>query len=61
MATIYLNWPLAIAVLHNGGAALLVLLLTMLNYKAKFQLDAAQNRSIHRDTLAAAPSALSQK
>jgi cytochrome c oxidase assembly protein subunit 15 len=61
MATIYLNWPLAIAVLHNGGAALLVLLLTMLNYKAKFQLDAAQNRSIHRDAFAAAPSALSQK
>lgn len=60
MATIYLNWPLAIAVLHNGGAALLVLLLTMLNYKAQFQLDAAQN-SIHRDTLATAPSALSQK
>lgn len=65
MATIYLNWPLAIAVLHNGGAALLVLLLTMLNYKAQFQLDAAQNRNIqhgiHRDTLATAPSALSQK
>ncbi|WP_038496156.1 COX15/CtaA family protein [Janthinobacterium agaricidamnosum] len=39
IATIYLNWPLAIAVLHNGGAALLVLLLTMLNYKVRFQLD----------------------
>ncbi|MGK5026702.1 COX15/CtaA family protein [Janthinobacterium sp. RB2R34] len=65
LATIYLNWPLAIAVMHNGGAALLVLLLTMLNYKAKFQLDAAQNRNIqhciHRDQRAAAPSALSQK
>ena len=60
LATIYLNWPLAIAVMHNGGAALLVLLLTMLNYKAKFQLDAAQT-SIHRDTLATAPSARSQK
>ncbi|KAB8043179.1 COX15/CtaA family protein [Janthinobacterium aquaticum] len=43
LATIYLNWPLAIAVMHNGGAALLVLLLTMLNYKAKFQLDAARH------------------
>jgi cytochrome c oxidase assembly protein subunit 15 len=32
-ATVSLNWPLALAVLHNGGAALLVLLLTMLNYK----------------------------
>ncbi|NMM27257.1 MAG: heme A synthase [Glaciimonas sp.] len=34
LSTIFLNWPLAIAVLHNGGAALLVLLLVMLNYKA---------------------------
>ena len=34
IATIFLNWPLAIAVLHNGGAALLVMLLVMLNYKA---------------------------
>lgn len=42
VATIYLNWPLVIAVLHNGGAALLVLLLTMLNYKAKFQHDIAR-------------------
>src|SRR5450830_213101 len=42
LATIYLSWPLSIAVLHNGGAALLVLLLTMLNYKAKFQLDVAR-------------------
>src|SRR5471032_3117126 len=42
LATIYLNWPLAIAVLHNGGAALLVLLLTMLNYKAKYQYDIAK-------------------
>ncbi len=32
MATVLLNWPLTIAVLHNAGAALLVLLLTMLNY-----------------------------
>ena len=40
IATIFLNYPLAIAVLHNGGAALLVLLLTMLNYRAKFQYEA---------------------
>ena len=58
MATIYLNWPLAIAVLHNGGAALLVLLLTMLNYKAKFQLDAALQRSVYRaSTSATVPTA----
>ncbi len=33
MATVLLNWPLTIAVLHNAGAALSVLLLTMLNYR----------------------------
>ncbi|MEC5160953.1 heme a synthase [Janthinobacterium sp. CG_23.3] len=42
IATIYFDWPLAIAVLHNGGAALLVLLLTMLNYRAKLQLEIAR-------------------
>jgi len=40
VATIYLNYPLTIAVLHNAGAAALVLLLTMLNYRAKFLNDA---------------------
>jgi cytochrome c oxidase assembly protein subunit 15 len=35
VATVYFNWPLAIAVIHNGGAALLILLLIMLNYKAR--------------------------
>lgn len=34
MATVFLKWPLAIAVMHNGGAALLVSLMVMLNYKA---------------------------
>ncbi|CAN7553357.1 COX15/CtaA family protein [Pseudoduganella sp. LjRoot289] len=42
LATIYLSFPLAVAVLHNAGAALLVLLLTMLNYRAKHQFDTAQ-------------------
>jgi cytochrome c oxidase assembly protein subunit 15 len=36
LATIYLNWPLAIAVIHNGGAALLVILMVMLNYKVRY-------------------------
>lgn len=36
LATIYLNWPLAIAVVHNGGAALLVILTVMLNYKVRY-------------------------
>lgn len=35
LSTIFLNWPLAIAVAHNGGAAALLLLLVMLNYKTR--------------------------
>jgi cytochrome c oxidase assembly protein subunit 15 len=35
IATVYLNLPLALAVLHNGGAALLVVLLVVLNYKSR--------------------------
>ncbi len=35
LATIYLSWPLAIAVMHNGGAAFILLMLVMLNYKAR--------------------------
>jgi cytochrome c oxidase assembly protein subunit 15 len=31
--TVYFNFPLALAVIHNGGAALLVVLLVLLNYK----------------------------
>jgi cytochrome c oxidase assembly protein subunit 15 len=34
-STIFFKWPLVLAVAHNGGAALLVLLLTMLNYRAR--------------------------
>ena len=39
LATIYFSFPLLIAVLHNAGAALLVLVVTMLNYKAKYLLQ----------------------
>jgi len=39
LANILLSWPLAIAVLHNGGAALLLLLLTMLNYRVQIPVD----------------------
>ena len=42
VATIFLSFPLAIAVLHNAGAAALVLLLTMLNYQAKYQYEIAK-------------------
>lgn len=41
IATVSLKWPLALAVAHNGGAALLVLLLVMLNYKARIPSQAA--------------------
>ena len=33
IATVLLDWPLTLAVLHNAGAALLLLLLVMLNYR----------------------------
>lgn len=33
VSTVFFSWPLVLAVLHNGCAALLVLLLTMLNYR----------------------------
>ena len=42
IATVYLSFPLAIAVLHNAGAAALVLLVTMLNYRAAHLSAAAQ-------------------
>jgi heme a synthase len=50
IATVYLNFPLTIAVLHNAGAALLVLFVTMLNYKAKYQLAVAAAPSRHATT-----------
>lgn len=40
MSTIFLKWPLALAVMHNGGAAALVLLLIMLNYRARINAEA---------------------
>jgi cytochrome c oxidase assembly protein subunit 15 len=45
VATVFLNFPLVIAVLHNAGAALLVLLVTMLNYKAQYQPGSAAGHS----------------
>ena len=41
VSTVFLNFPLALAVVHNGGAALLVLLLVMLNYKVRFAAGTA--------------------
>ncbi len=37
IATVYFSFPLTIAVLHNAGAALLVLLVTMLNYQIQYR------------------------
>ena len=48
VSTIFFNWPLALAVIHNGGAALLVLLLTMLNYKARIAKDTVLNQAVTR-------------
>jgi cytochrome c oxidase assembly protein subunit 15 len=47
IATVFLNFPLTIAVLHNAGAALLVLLVTMLNYKATYQLEVTRPAPAH--------------
>jgi len=52
IATVFFNFPLAIAVLHNAGAALLVLLTTMLNYKVKHLLDVSQRIPANADALA---------
>ncbi len=41
IATVYFSFPLTLAVLHNGGAAMLVLLVTMLNYRSLYQIEAA--------------------
>ena len=41
IATVLLDWPLTLAVLHNAGAALLMLLLVMLNYRLTFSGESA--------------------
>ncbi|WP_292937438.1 COX15/CtaA family protein [Noviherbaspirillum sp.] len=48
MSTIFLNWPLALAVVHNGGAAFLALMLTMLNFQARIPAQAASDRAATR-------------
>jgi cytochrome c oxidase assembly protein subunit 15 len=52
IATVFFSFPLVIAVLHNAGAALLVLLVTMLNYKVQYQLGSKPQSRAHA---AAAP------
>lgn len=48
MSTIFLDWPLALAVLHNGGAAFLALMLTMLNFEVRTAAQPAPDRTATR-------------
>jgi len=48
VSTVFLKWPLILAVLHNGGAAVLVLLLTMLNYRVRIPVQTAADSSVTR-------------
>jgi cytochrome c oxidase assembly protein subunit 15 len=41
ISTVLLDWPLALAVVHNAGAAALVILLVMLNYLIVFSKTSA--------------------
>ena len=52
VATVFFDFPLAIAVLHNAGAAVLVVLVTMLNYKVKTLLEVSQRHPANADALA---------
>jgi cytochrome c oxidase assembly protein subunit 15 len=49
VATVFFAFPLAIAVLHNAGAAVLVVLVTMLNYKVKYLLEVSQRSPANAD------------
>jgi cytochrome c oxidase assembly protein subunit 15 len=40
-----LDWPLALAVVHNAGAAALLILLVMLNYLIVFSTKSANDES----------------
>ncbi len=51
MSSIFLKWPLALAVMHNGGAALMVLLLVMFNYKARWAVLLSQPDYDSRSTI----------
>ena len=45
ISTVLLNWPLTLAVLHNAGAAVLLVLLVMLNYLIVFSTKNADRSS----------------
>jgi cytochrome c oxidase assembly protein subunit 15 len=48
VSTIFLRWPLALAVAHNGGATVLVMLLVMLNYRTRIPGQTATDQAITR-------------
>ena len=48
VSTVFLNFPLALAVVHNGGAALLVFFLTMLNYKVRLAAGTVHTPAVVR-------------
>jgi cytochrome c oxidase assembly protein subunit 15 len=52
LSNVLLQWPLAIAVLHNGGAALLVALLVALNYRLSDQPNYQLNARLGRPRVA---------
>lgn len=56
IATVFFSFPLIIAVLHNAGAALLVVLVTMLNYKVQHLLDRTRPVAQSRATASASHS-----
>jgi heme A synthase len=43
ISTVLLDWPLALAVVHNAGAAALLILLVMLNYLIVFSTKSADD------------------
>jgi cytochrome c oxidase assembly protein subunit 15 len=55
IATVYFSFPLTLAVLHNAGAAMLVLLVTMLNYRSLYHIDPASPVPAPRATAQLSP------
>lgn len=57
MATVFFSFPLVVAVLHNAGAALLVLLVAMLNYQIQHPIHRTRPSSEAPSRTGAAASA----
>lgn len=50
LSNVLLAWPLPLAVLHNGGAALLVMALVVLNFRVGRRAHAQAGTGAHADT-----------